>query len=213
MINNHFIPNAIAGRKPGPFAEYFKLNAGDYTLEERAKIYGQYVAEGGFVGLMTFSTPFIIQEHCYSEMVNNPPLSSAGEDALVLLKRQNAREARAKFKIIFDTVINMDNYFSPDNEKRREVAVEQERIRLEMLKNGCYAGPPKTPREPPLPPNPAAIRAELAALAKELAPVLSAENAGPLAARFRDFVGLADKRLKEAEDLCLTMQGPNRRNP
>jgi hypothetical protein len=40
-------------KKPG----VFDLNADDYTLAERAKIYEQYTAKGGFVGLMSYSTP------------------------------------------------------------------------------------------------------------------------------------------------------------
>jgi hypothetical protein len=187
------------GKKPGPFARYFWMNPGDYTLAERAEIYEKYRAKGGPAFMGHPRTPPVIQEHLYSQLANNPPLADAGKDLLVLLKRGNApEETRSRFENIFEKILEADRYFTPESKKDREAAVDAARIRREMRENGCYAGPVEPPREPPAPPDITAVRAELAAVAEFFSPLLSLNT--PFAIRFKDFADLANRRLKEIEE-------------
>jgi hypothetical protein len=109
----------------------------EYTTRELKYIHDRYVREGGFVGLMSMSTPFPVQDYVYSLMGKHRYMNFF-KDIKILLSRGKCKTLYKVYQHLYYAWRELINRKS--ERKYNKVDKEQERIRKEMRAAGCFAG-------------------------------------------------------------------------
>ena len=119
----------------------FKLGCLDdskhYTMRELKAIHDDYVSKGGFVGLMSRSTPYTVQKYVYRGMRYHSYLNFF-EDIKIVIERRKLI-IFYPYLALYTFLAKIEEYFCSGRKRNKEKRKEK-RIRKEMLKAGCYVG-------------------------------------------------------------------------
>ena len=113
------------------------MKKSEHTMKELKVIYDDYVAAGGFVGLMSFSTPMNVQRYVYRGMRSHLYLNFF-EDIKILIERRSHVLLRP-YLVFYKTLRDIEHYLTWGRVKDKEKK-KQERVRKQMLDAGCYVG-------------------------------------------------------------------------